>query len=115
MLVAIATLSAALSQSPAAQATRLWDGRRVLNPAQLLRATELAHRRWADLLRHSPPDATVVDATAGNGYACAELDCTRSHRRRLHVAAAAAMARDSAVQARRLWLPLAVQAATQKK
>ncbi len=51
---------------------RLWDGRPVMSPAQLLHPhTDVAHRHWADILQHSAGELQaplVVDATAGNGH-----------------------------------------------
>ena len=53
-----------------ARGDRLWDGKPVLSPVQLLHPhTDMAHRYWSDLLveRSSPAQQLVVDATAGNG------------------------------------------------
>lgn len=50
---------------------RLWDGKPVHSPVQLLHPhTDLGHRYWSDLLVHADSDSPsiVVDATAGNGF-----------------------------------------------
>eukprot|EP00315_Gephyrocapsa_oceanica_P034646 CAMPEP_0185427760 /NCGR_PEP_ID=MMETSP1365-20130426/15659_1 /TAXON_ID=38817 /ORGANISM="Gephyrocapsa oceanica, Strain RCC1303" /LENGTH=89 /DNA_ID=CAMNT_0028031911 /DNA_START=59 /DNA_END=324 /DNA_ORIENTATION=- len=63
--------AAALSAGHArweAVGSRLWDGRPVRSPAQLIGARDLSKRYWSSLLAHAPRPPVVIDATCGNGH-----------------------------------------------